>query len=292
MAIGINIASCQNPAALRQRLTDELNYLREQGLEVSIYEIERGQLTFLGCNIEQSQVAIPLEYAEELLRHFLANVLADIIITNFEGKLVRKLVEEKYHKFSVEEREKIIDLALRNSNHGLQISERHAKIVSKLVDYLDCYNTIILEGFIRFRLQDYQQELKEAISRAADDIEDEKEYQEFIQLLRYFISLQESAWSVIQVLPKVDGGFQLLDEKSQFLKFESLWDDIESYEDLTYGDMLISTLVCLSPATIILHMGSHAQILTKELVATIQDIFRGRVSFCLGCRVCQERYKL
>lgn len=288
MAVPISLASLRNPGALRKRVTEELVHLRQQGLEVKLSETRRGQLTFLGCYIVQNFSAIPPEQAQSLLRCFLADALADIIISHCEENLVRKLVQEEYCSFSLEERQKIVDLVLQSNGQGLPtLKERHAKIVGKLLDYLSCSNTIVLEGFVRFRLQDYQRELKEAVGRAADDLEGEKEYREFIQLLKYFVGLQESQWPQIQVLLKQDGSFQLLDEKTRPLKLNDFWDGFYGYEDLTHSDLLISALVCMSPTAIILHLGIIPDIWPQDLVTTIHDIFPGQVTICSGCWLCK-----
>ncbi|HHV07957.1 MAG TPA: hypothetical protein GXX69_07060 [Firmicutes bacterium] len=291
MAVAIRLASLNNPGALRKRITEGLMYLQRQGLQVSLHEIERGQLTFLGCNIKRTSVAMPPEQAQGLLRCFLANVLADVIITHCEENLVRKLVKQEYSNLSFEERQKIVDLVLQSSNRGLlpALPERHSRIVSELTDYLSCFNTIILEGFVRFRLRDYQQELKEAIERVADDVEDEREYWEFIQLLRYFVHLQDSQWPKIQVLPEENGRFKLLDEKSQPLSLGDFGDGFGSHENLTQSDLLISALVCMSPATIVLHLGSASTIWTQDVLTTIQDVFPGQVTTCLGCWLCLKQ---
>ncbi|MGI6130144.1 MAG: sporulation protein YtxC [bacterium] len=291
MALPISVASLQSPAALRQRVTEEIEYLRQQGLAVSMCEIERGQLTFIGCNVEKSEIPMLEEEAGVLLRSFLAKALADIIITHCEENLVRKWVQEEYSNFSAEEQRKIIALTLENNRLGMgKVLDRHTQIVSRLVEYLKCCNTIIVEGFVRFRLQDYQRELREAISYAAGDVEGEKEYQEFIQLLRYFVSLQDPRWPVVQVLPKANGSYQLLDENNQRLVLCDLWGNSDGYEDLSQDDLLISALVCMSPVSIVLHKDLVSGKLTSEMENTIKDIFSGRVSFCQGCKFCQKDY--
>lgn len=288
MAAAINLASMKNPAALRQRVVAELLQLRKQGLEVSLCETRRGQLTFLGCNIVQNSGVLPPDQAQGLLRCFLANALADIIITHCEENLVHKLVQREYRTLSLEDRQKIIDLTLKKEGDLLPTpADRHARIVRKLVDYLKYSNTIIVEGFVRFRLQDYRRELQEAVGRAANDVEGEKEYLEFIQLLRYFVSLQEPQWSQIQVLLDSNGSFQLLDEQSRPLRLGNFWDGFGPHDDLTHADLLVSALVCMAPATIILHLGTSADLWFRDLITTIHDIFPGQVITCSGCPLCR-----
>ena len=64
-----------------------------------------------------------------------------------------------------------------------------------LTSYLIFNDNLNLEGFVRFRTKDYWDFLCETVDSAADAYLINREYQEFIRLLRYFVELQE---------PKVD----------------------------------------------------------------------------------------
>jgi hypothetical protein len=84
-------------------------------------EIERGQLTFLGCNIEQSQVPIPLEDTQK--NCFVTSWLMFwpiLLSPTCEGKPGAQVSSRKIPlSFLLRNREKIIDLSSsENSNHG------------------------------------------------------------------------------------------------------------------------------------------------------------------------------
>ncbi|MDK2926248.1 MAG: hypothetical protein PWQ41_2022, partial [Bacillota bacterium] len=51
MTHSISIATAEHPAAVRQRLAEELLQLKREGLDVNLSETHRGNLTLLGCDI-------------------------------------------------------------------------------------------------------------------------------------------------------------------------------------------------------------------------------------------------
>ena len=57
-----------------------------------------------------------------------------------------------------------------------------------------------MEGFIRFRLKDYIEELKYIIDGSVDELLIDREYNEFIKLLRYFVEIQEPKVEEVHVL--------------------------------------------------------------------------------------------
>lgn len=294
MAQGISIATAEHPAAVRERLAEELAQLKREGLDVSLSEVSRGDLTLLGCNIN-ARTLLPPGEAQLVLRYFIANALADVIVNNWEESLVRELVRQECHHFTAEERRQIAQIVLRklgetwSEGQGAPYLRRRGQIVRKLLEYLETSDFLVLEGFIRFRLAEYREELREVVSRAADDFVVEKEYQEFIRLLRYFVDLQGPQLPEVQVVLTRGERFELFDGQNQALRRQDVPEraPVPGEEELNYGDLLISTLIALSPAHVTLHI--DPQLASSELVSTIKDVFVGRVDTCFGCSLCRER---
>ena len=75
-------------------------------------------------------------------------------------------------------------------------------MLHKLLEYLQENNVIILDGFLDFRLKKYIGRLENAVDNAIDEYLMEKEYNEFIKLLQYFVNLQESKRNLINLVIK------------------------------------------------------------------------------------------
>jgi putative sporulation protein YtxC len=292
MTHSISIATAEHPAAVRQRLAEELLQLKREGLDVNLSETHRGNLTLLGCDIS-SRTRLPPGEAQLILRYFIANALADVIVDHWQENLVRELVREECRHFTAEERKEITDIVLKrldetwDANQPTPYLQRRNQIVKKLVEYLETSHFLVLEGFIRFRLGEYREELRELVNRAADDYAVEKEYQEFIRLLRYFVDLQGPQLPEVQVVLSAGDRFELFDAENRALCNEGFGDRSYLLEELNHGDILISTLIALSPTHITLHQASSQ--VSPELTDTIKDVFAGRVDFCPGCPLCRPQ---
>lgn len=103
----------------------------------------------------------------------------------------------------------------------------------------------------------------------------EQEYNEFIKLLRYFVDIQEPKFEEIHISPQSDGNYTLIDEAGCEIHreyFDELRNEIEnSSSEVNYDDMLISSLITMSPKKIIIN--NSESIKNKELLTTISKVF-------------------
>lgn len=160
---------------------------------------------------------------------------------------------------------------------------RKAKVYRKAFDYLETERSVNMLGFVRFRLQDHWNELFELVETGIDEYLEEKQYEEFVELLRYFIAVQDIKQEVVHIVPSVDKPFHLYDEKGNRLWMDQL-DSVLNMEEQNCRDedYLVSALVTLAPQRIVLHMASDKPGLTQ----TIRSIFDNRLSTCHSCQLC------
>jgi len=290
-AISIGTESCLEP--LRERLSIEMLSLREEGLDVRVDEESRGRLTFFGCNLAEGDATTEAgRNLGSLLRHIVAGALSDVIVDNWEQRLLRKFIRSSYYYFNSEEQDTILSYAGRNLNSGgtepaaAQTLARKRQVLHRLLDYLDGVDELVLEGFVTFRLKDYVEELEDAVDRAVDDFLMEKEYMEFIRLLRYFVEAQEPRVDEVHVVVYPGGGFKLLDETGQPIHNEYLEEFVVEMLDseVNYEDLLISSLITIAPSRVSLHL----PVMTgrDEAVETVRSVFGDRVTLCRGCETC------
>jgi putative sporulation protein YtxC len=293
----INIGATSHLPAIRAQLHQEFGYLQQEGIMVEIMEEPRGNLVFLNCKLKQGKKAIfSLSEGKRLFANFVANALAEIIISQWEKVLLADIIKQHYSYFTQEEQEKILEAAQRNLNsegkggiHLLHRVHRKSKVLFKLIDYLETNTEIVLDGFIRFRLKDYLEELQDVVDRAVDDFMLEREYKEFIRLLRYFVDIQEPKQKDIHVLLAAEGTFKLMDTNGEAMTTEELADlvlDI-SGTDINYEDLLISALISLAPERVYLHRCNMN--MQQEVIETIKKVFEERLVFCPGCKLCTEQ---
>ncbi len=174
----------------------------------------------------------------------------------------------------------------QNIFNNLFMLRRKNIITKKIIEYLETSNEILLDGFVTFRLKDYMKELEDVVDKAVDDYLMEKEYKEFIRLLKYFVEIQEPKLDVVHVVGGYNNKYALLDEYGKEITNECIKDFVNevSEGEINYDDLLVSSLITLAPNKIYIHKAKHIQ--NKELIETIGNVFIGKVVFCEGCELC------
>jgi len=286
-----SIGTSQPMTAVRADLEHEMGLLHRQGLAVHMLEEKRGVYSFVDCQFEQD-TAGDRENQARILRYYVANVITDLILNTLTRELLYRMTRGNYGYFTEEERQTIVAeaTAILNSQgetEGVPCRIfRRNQVLSKILKYLEHHNQLVLEGFLRFQLKDYFAELREATDRSVDRFMLQREYQEFIRLLRYFVEMQTPRIDEVNVRVKGGGMFSLLDEEGEPIEHEQLRNVLTDIgpEEIDYEDLLLSALITIAPATVVLHI-----LEPLEVVETIKQVFGERVVICPGCAVCRPR---
>lgn len=298
----IHIGTQNCTSELRERLDFELRFLEEEGIKVKINEDIRGSLTFFDCNIPDGDAIFQFHSpwvhrsTKEVVIHYLANALADIIIGNLERFFVTKIIDQNYDYFEPSDQEALLEKTMIHLNsystngemHYLSQIDRKDRVLNRIMEYLQNNDQLIIEGFIRFRLKDYFQELESAVEYAVQDFMMEREYKEFIRLLKYFVDIQDPKVEEVHIVLRNEGIYRLLDHEGQIIDNEYLEGFILQMveNEIDYTDLLISALITIAPGRVIAHFSSD-----HPVVETLTSIFEERVSFCDGCEFCEEGQK-
>lgn len=219
--------------------------------------------------------------------------LAQHVINEETPSIIQDIITKEFHYRDREEIQQIkqyCDQFLCGSCESIQdLEQSRVRRVLKMSTHLHQYimenKTINLTGFIRFRLDDYMEEMREIVEYAIDEFMMERQYKEFIALLKYFVYIQESKISGVHLLHKGGHEFTILNEMMQPVdanRFESTLTTEFLEKDMNFEDMIVSTLITVSPANIYIH--------TKEpelpIIKTIMQIFEDRTELCSHCPVC------
>jgi len=263
-----------------------------KNFHIDVKQKKINDLNFLDIGIKSKSII-------ESLKADIANALAQFILKKYEKKFIMKIIYSNYCYFNSGEKKEILKNALKNIMNldkdnifnDLFFIRRKNIISKKLLEYLDTSNIIILDGFITFRLQDYIKELEEVVDKAVDDYLTEKEYKEFIRLLKYFVDIQEPKSDTVHVLYGYDKKYILLDQNKREITNECIKDFINEVAEgeINYDDLLVSSLITLAPKKIYIH--SVNRIKNKELIETIKNVFLGKVVCCECCELCSIEHK-
>lgn len=291
----ISIATSGHVELLKSRLNAGSGFLAG-GLKIDCAEEKHGNFTFFGCRLDIFPASAEGKKQGETFRYYLADVVADVIINRWERELIREIIRNNFGYFNEEEQEQILCLAekaLNNfeENRGAILFyrlKRKKQVMERLQEYLLQNNHLVIEGFIRFRLKDYLQELQQAVEKAVDEYLLEWEYKEFIRLLRYFVDLQRPRVAQVHVILKNSGYFKIMDGEKRNLSCEELEGFVFDVEDsdIDQGDLLISALVTVAPERVFLHYRESPK--TGHIVETLANIFGPRLHRCQGCEYCRS----
>lgn len=224
-------------------------------------------------------------------------VLADYILEEWEEELLRRLVG-KDKRYSQNEREELLaycrqlenvsDFAFAAAADSSSTGRARKRSLLEQ-DLADCFAegpVLHLDGVLRFRINRYGAELKELLEYASDEFLMDRQYKEFIALLRYFVYVQDSRIPLAHIIHKGGHAFLLLDENLKPIDTEKL-DTTYKVEfmdkDYNLEDMIVSALLTISPERIRIH--------TREpelpVIKTLTQIFENRTEICLQCKSCE-----
>ena len=291
IAIGVN----EPPSEIRGALDAALRPLLGPGAQWEIQEVQRGPLFFLGCRLDGDGGASSTDF-----RSALARALAAWIVDRREHALLRRLIGSHYSYFNAEERESILGLALRQLGAGGEAADppggaparRRTRVLQRLLEYLERHNTLVVDGFVTFRLKDYVGELAAAVDRAVDDFLLEREYREFVGLLRHVVESQPQRPVMAHCVFDATGGFQLQDDAGRAVGTEFLEEvgPEAAARDVGVEDLLVSALITVAPQSVRLHVPDGAGVaLSQDALGTLEEVFPEQVTVCRGCDRCVRR---
>lgn len=151
-------------------------------------------------------------------------------------------------------------------------------IFYNLNNYISNNNHIDIDGFVKFRMKDLLSYISNICDIALEEYLIKKDYDEFINVLRYFIKVQDSKIDTLKVYIRKDSSFILYDKYNNIIQNENDEELMNMFikENLNYEDFLISTLLSLCPKHIQIYDSLKTNS-SREVIETIKSIFQEKV---------------
>lgn len=229
---------------------------------------------------------------EERVRSLLAWGTAELIVREAERYAIYDMIKNGYAYFDTMEKvnlmHRVQTALLRTDGAGKQfLSRRKQLIANALLEYLKGKRYLNVEGFLRFRADDYLMTLEDFVDQTAEEFITVREYESFLELLRLFVERQERKVAHIHVVTKANGEHILLDEAGYAIVNREAEAFIEELDigETEYDDMLLSALIILAPGAMTLH---NVSAISPQLRRTLEQIFAGRVRLCGECALCRK----
>lgn len=277
----------------RETICDCLRELCEQEqLPLKIIEQRQGKRWLIQCKFhDPSPEATKNEsIVQRIHRYYLANALAETILLHWEKEHIRQIIKKK-HRLTEDNWKVVISKALDYLNRGLgQVRgnrvNRKTSLVTQILNCLEHSAIFDIEGFLSFRTQEYKLDVSKAVEFAINEHVVEKEYLEFIQLLRHFVDNQKPCLESLHVGMTPQGKFHLYNDEGVKVTHQFLEDyQLDNIQELGYEDLLVSALIAVAPRQITLHIRYEGY---KDTLGTIRSVFGERVQDCQGCSLCEK----
>ena len=226
-----------------------------------------------------------------IINLYISNILYRIVIDKYKEKEMYDFLTDTYFFLKQEEilevEEDIMEVLYckktEDNENFIYCSNKINEIIEKIKECIEENREININGFITFRMKELRENIERVIDKIVEKYMVEKEYQEFIRLLKYFVDIQESKIEEINIYINKGEGYIVKDGNgedvySSFLKDLS---DCKVGIDTNMEDIIISGLITNAPKKIIIH--GKNQCTNKEFIDTIINVFGNRVFLCEEC---------
>lgn len=222
--------------------------------------------------------------------NLISSLISDCILLFFEPLLIKRCINLNYFYFDDFEK-KLIE---KNSYNYIQIDEddtlkyRKDEIWVNVLNYLLENKSMILDGFVNFRLENYLDTINDIVDYSVNKYIVEKEYTEFINLLKIYIDSKQSEADLVHLV-YTNGESILLDSGRNIISLSDNIFNAKYLSDISFSsnDYALNALLTLLPKRIELHVIGYED----EFINTLKLIFGNRIFICKDCNICRT-YKI
>ena len=224
---------------------------------------------------------------EELFINKISSFLSLLVIDELEEELINKILIQNYFYFDVNERKEILNLYfdITANNFSNIFDKKFKALFESFYSFLSSNKSLVLKGFINFRIKAYMEILDDIVNEAVNSFIIEKEYLEFISLLRLYINSQPNSNKAVHIIYSNSDSL-LLDENKNIIDITEEVFKAKYLSDITFSsnDYILNSLLTLLPSKIYIHL---IEPYIDEFIHTLQAIFENRVTLCTDCNICK-----
>ena len=218
--------------------------------------------------------------------NFISEPISNTIISFYEEKILTRIINNNYFYFDNYERKIILENCKEICK--LEEFEKNENLFNQVLSYIKENKKIVLEGIANFRVSDYIKELDNIVDMAVNQYIIEKEYNEFITLLKAYVNTAKIGPNLVHLI-YTNGESILLDEEKNIIPLSENITNAKYLSDISFSsnDYALNTLLSLLPRNIEIHLICNED----EFINTLKLIFEDRISICRECNICKT-YKM
>lgn len=217
----------------------------------------------------------------------LSNILSFLVIDELEDSILEKIILQNYFYFNYDERKEILNYyySLLTDDYYEKFEKKFSSLYNSFLEYISENKYLVLNGFLNFRIPEYHKILNEIIAESVNLYLMEKEYKEFISLLRFYINSQTTNSNFVHLICNSNENI-LVDENKNIINIYDEVFNAKYLSDITFSsnDYILNTLLTLLPKKIYIHLLDNS---INEFITTLQLVFENRVELCVDCDICK-----
>lgn len=269
--------------------------LKKRNITIGLVESIEGKTHIIKVICDENSYS---EEIKDIINLYVSNILYRIVIENYRQKEMLEFLIDNYFFLKQDEileiEESVLDvLNCREKNHD-EKSIYCLNIVNSIIEKIrDCIcekQEINVDGFITFRMRKLREDIEKIIDKVVEKYMVDKEYEEFVKLLKYFVDIQECKIEEIKIY---------IDERNNYIVKDGFGKDL--YKDfvvqlagdvsnlnINVEDILISGLITSSPRKITIYGTDNCS--NKEFINTINSVFGDKVeSYGQCCEISNKK---
>lgn len=214
-----------------------------------------------------------------------SNMLSQYIINFYEKSFIRQQLSFDYFYFSYKDKKIILNSVIDKMHTESNISRKKNILNTCIINYFLENNSCNLDGFINFRLYNYKEFINLIIENVINDYVIQKEYDEYVNLLHEYITLQTPQSENIHLIYS-DTTKILLDDSKNIIA--NTCDSQIYLSDISFSsnDFILNSLLNLLPKKIFIHLGT----IEDNFIKFIKLVFKDRYILCNNCTVCSQYF--
>lgn len=265
-----------NNSDLQKYLLNELNHLELNEVCFSIRQFKHYKNIIIHYTGNSNPVFIDK----------ISSILSLLVIDELEEDFLQRILLQNYFYFDANERNEILNLCFDISANDFSVvfDKKFKKLFTSFRDFLSCHKSIDLKGFTNFRIKSYFNILDDIANEAVNSFIIEKEYLEFISLLKLYINSQNNNYGTIHMIYSSSESI-LLNENKEIISVANDKFKTKYLSDITFSsnDYTLNSLLTLLPKEIYIHLVDSY---IDEFITTLQAIFETKIHICTDCNIC------
>ena len=270
-----------NDLDLVKELQELRELLKKKNITIGLVESGEGDSHLIKIMCEKERYN---EKVKRMIYLYISNILYNIVIEKYRTYFFLK------HDEIIEVEDMIMKVLRSEENlkdeKMIYCISKINSIIEKIKTCLEENEEINIKGFITFRMKELREDIEDIVDKVVEEYMVEKEYKEFVKLLKYFVDIQESKIEKINIYIHEGGGYVLKDGYGNdiFGDFMKELAECRIDTEAEIEDIIISGLITNAPKQIIIHHKENC--INTEFIETIVNVFGDRIFYCAGCASC------